>query len=245
MQLRELAQLNGTLRENDGPRCTNCGASDHKSWLCPDKPNVTNNIVCSSCGGAGHIARDCRQKRPGMGGPPAGGNGNNGDRAKIDEEYMSLMAELGEGPPPPNEMLGGGPKRNIAYPSLFDRPIAAPRAIMGPQSMRQEQMNNVQPPWGGPPSLTSLPWGPAPPGILPPPPPPSNESGIPPLMPWLQNNNQPPPPGSALAASILPPPPPPPSTGPWGPQGVPGLDMNAFAGLPSLLAAPPPPPPSS
>lgn len=32
-QLRELALLNGTLRENDGPRCTNCGASDHKSWL--------------------------------------------------------------------------------------------------------------------------------------------------------------------------------------------------------------------
>lgn len=57
MQLRELAQLNGTLRENDGPRCSNCGALDHKSWLCPDKPNVTNNIVCLNCGGAGHIAK--------------------------------------------------------------------------------------------------------------------------------------------------------------------------------------------
>lgn len=34
---------------------------------CPDKPNVTNSIVCSSCGGAGHIARDCRAKRPGQG----------------------------------------------------------------------------------------------------------------------------------------------------------------------------------
>jgi splicing factor 1 len=33
MQLRELALLNGTLRENDGPRCSNCGAADHKSWL--------------------------------------------------------------------------------------------------------------------------------------------------------------------------------------------------------------------
>lgn len=33
MQLRELALLNGTLRENDGPRCTNCGATDHKSWM--------------------------------------------------------------------------------------------------------------------------------------------------------------------------------------------------------------------
>jgi len=33
MQLRELALLNGTLRENEGPRCSNCGASDHKSWM--------------------------------------------------------------------------------------------------------------------------------------------------------------------------------------------------------------------
>merc|ERR1719245_1021865 len=40
-QLRELALLNGTLREGDGPRCSNCGAADHKAWQCEDKPNVT------------------------------------------------------------------------------------------------------------------------------------------------------------------------------------------------------------
>lgn len=95
MQLRELAQLNGTLRETDCPRCTNCGSTEHKSWLCPDKPNITNNIVCSACGGAGHISKDCRSKRPGAGGPPV-----TNAQAKIDEEYMSLMAELGEGPVP-------------------------------------------------------------------------------------------------------------------------------------------------
>ncbi|RVE39743.1 hypothetical protein evm_015607, partial [Chilo suppressalis] len=71
MQLRELAQLNGTLREHDAQRCANCTATDHKTWLCPDKPNVTNSIVCSSCGGAGHIARDCRARRPGHPPPPA------------------------------------------------------------------------------------------------------------------------------------------------------------------------------
>lgn len=69
MQLRELAQLNGTLRETEGPRCANCSAADHKTWLCPDKPNVTGSIVCAACGGAGHIARDCRARRPGA--PPA------------------------------------------------------------------------------------------------------------------------------------------------------------------------------
>lgn len=93
MQLRELAQLNGTLRETDGPRCTNCGSTEHKSFLCPDKPNVTNNIVCSACGSAGHISKDCKSKRPGLGGIEGSNN-----QAKIDEEYMSLMAELGEAP---------------------------------------------------------------------------------------------------------------------------------------------------
>ncbi|KAL1429172.1 hypothetical protein MTO96_016510 [Rhipicephalus appendiculatus] len=78
MQLRELALLNGTLRENDllgGPRCSNCGAPGHKAWQCPDRPNITNNVICACCGGTG------------------------GSQSKIDEEYMSLMAELGEGPP--------------------------------------------------------------------------------------------------------------------------------------------------
>lgn len=74
--------------------------------------------MCSACGGAGHIAKDCKGnifanqitykffidfdnlfielgKRPGQGGPPSANS-----QAKIDEEYLSLMAELGEGPPP-------------------------------------------------------------------------------------------------------------------------------------------------
>ena len=58
-QLRELALLNGTLREGDGPRCTNCGGADHKAWQCQDKPNQTLATVCTSCGSAGHIAKDC------------------------------------------------------------------------------------------------------------------------------------------------------------------------------------------
>ena len=47
---------------------------------------MTNNIVCSSCGGAGHIARDCRQKRPGVVGPNA-----TGDKNKIDEEVTQVV----------------------------------------------------------------------------------------------------------------------------------------------------------
>ncbi|GLV43931.1 Splicing factor 1 [Carabus blaptoides fortunei] len=263
MQLRELAQLNGTLRENEGMRCNNCGASDHKSWLCPDKPNVTNNIVCSSCGGAGHIARDCRQKRPGLGGPP-----QPGDKAKIDEEYMSLMAELGEGPPP-EFIQNGANRRNGSTPgfNMFDRTPMAPRAIMpGPRPDMNPQMM-APPPWPPQAPGVGMPWQPTncPPGLLPPPPPPgaSSPPNVPPLMPWMGANNQPPPPGAGIGANNQPPPPgapaalppwqqPPPGTMPprgppfqWPPQQntcmpppPPGIDMN------TLLAAPPPPPPS-
>ena len=99
MQLRELAMLNGTFREGEfGPRCSNCGATTHKAWQCPDKPNVTNAVICANCGGTGHIARDCRADRSGYGQGRDGHEGPNDN--KIDEEYMSLMAELGEGPPP-------------------------------------------------------------------------------------------------------------------------------------------------
>lgn len=99
-QLRELALLNGTLRENDGPRCSNCGANTHRSWQCPDKPNVTNNVFCTNCNGAGHIAKDCKER-------PATENVNT---AKIDEEYLSLMAELGEAPPASSSSATSAPK---------------------------------------------------------------------------------------------------------------------------------------
>ncbi|CAH0559129.1 unnamed protein product [Brassicogethes aeneus] len=237
MQLRELAQLNGTLRENDGLRCNNCGATDHKSWLCPDKPNVTNNIMCSSCGAAGHIARDCRQKRPGLGGPPMPG-----DKAKIDEEYLSLMAELGEGPPPEQQHQpnGGGMnmmKKTTPSFNMFEQQMA-PRPLMPPMmpqtNMTAMNMNGMAPPpWNG---AQAMPWQPGPPGIMPPPPPPG-ASSPPQMMPWM-TPQQPPPPGSGGMPTA-------PWQGPpfgWPPSNCPpppppGIDVN-------LLTAPPPPPPS-
>lgn len=183
MQLRELAQLNGTLRETDGIRCSNCGSTEHKSWLCPDKPNVTNNIVCSSCGGAGHIAKDCRSKRPGAGGPPS-----SNVQAKIDEEYLSLMAELGEGPVPAKtkeiDPLVQAQLSRGNY-SLFDRP-SAPKAIAAPPS--------ITPPWNSQQNMNIPPLMAGPPQAPPGPPPP-----LMPPMPWMSNsNNQPPPPGDSL-----------------------------------------------
>ncbi|XP_065581777.1 splicing factor 1-like [Artemia franciscana] len=120
MQLRELALLNGTLRDTD-QRCSNCGATDHKSWQCQDKPNVTHNIICTICGGAGHIAKDCKvQKPPGGLALPFDG----GDKGNIDEEYMSLMAELGETPPAvkTSGMAGQQGVPRFSASNLFNRP---------------------------------------------------------------------------------------------------------------------------
>ena len=131
----------GTLREGDGPRCSNCGAGDHKSWQCQDKPNVTNNVVCTTCGGVGHISKDCMGKKTGA--------WNEGPKTAMDEEYMSLMAELGEGPaptpPPAPNNSGGGPnnskedkqnwRNNSGGPGrMFGAPPRAPRPLMGPRS---------------------------------------------------------------------------------------------------------------
>ncbi|EDS26537.1 zinc finger protein [Culex quinquefasciatus] len=273
MQLRELAQLNGTLRETDGPRCTNCGSNEHKTWLCPDKPNITNNIVCSACGGAGHIAKDCRSKRPGQGGPPVPGNNN---QAKIDEEYMSLMAELGEGPPPETNNHHHSGSASRSYGLFESRP--APRPLMATPHLPPQQHH--APPTPPQPPMNHWSHQAMPPIPAPPPPPP----GITPLMSWTP---QPAPPGSSPDAMMppgtaplprfaqsYPPPPPPgvpqqpmaPGTGPVGmpswngsngssgptPLMPPGSWQSLApppmpTGMPPahLLGAPPPPPPPS
>ncbi|CAJ0944162.1 unnamed protein product [Ranitomeya imitator] len=87
MQLRELARLNGTLREDDNRIL--------RPWQNTETRSITNTTLCTKCGGAGHIASDCKftsvQIRPGE---PQSAQ----DKARMDKEYLSLMAELGEAP---------------------------------------------------------------------------------------------------------------------------------------------------
>ncbi|GAA5936735.1 uncharacterized protein JCM15063_001970 [Sporobolomyces koalae] len=130
-QLRELAALNGTLRDDENQVCQNCGGLGHRKYECPEQKNWSANIICRICGGAGHMARDCTQRRggpPGQfggpGGPPPGAA--NPVAQQFDSEYASLMAELGEtttappvagGPPgPPGAMdfnQQGGPAQPL------------------------------------------------------------------------------------------------------------------------------------
>ncbi|KEI39764.1 uncharacterized protein L969DRAFT_40612, partial [Mixia osmundae IAM 14324] len=108
-QLRELAQLNGTLRDDEGQPCLNCGQIGHRKYDCPEQINFTANVICHKCGGAGHMARDCMQGRapnpnmiaPGMPGMPqmmSAPMGAGPMQGAFDSEYASLMAELGETP---------------------------------------------------------------------------------------------------------------------------------------------------
>ena len=102
-QLRELAALNGTLRDDENQICQNCGGVGHRKYDCPEQRNFTANIICRVCGSAGHMARDCTVRRdpnavfsgspPPPNGPPGPGTTGKG----FDSEYESLMAELGEG----------------------------------------------------------------------------------------------------------------------------------------------------
>jgi splicing factor 1 len=91
MQLRELASLNGTLRDDENQTCLNCGAVGHRKFECPEIHNVTINLVCGICGGHGHATRDCRERNN----PEAAEKAQQRNQ-KIDSEYLNLMAELGE-----------------------------------------------------------------------------------------------------------------------------------------------------
>jgi len=107
-QLRELAALNGTLRDDENQACQNCGQIGHRKYDCPEAKNFTANIICRVCGNAGHMARDCpdrfeppykrqRSRKLIFGrqrganwrndGPPTGPAGRIGAGDAVDREY--------------------------------------------------------------------------------------------------------------------------------------------------------------
>ncbi|XP_045710781.1 splicing factor 1 isoform X9 [Phyllostomus hastatus] len=208
MQLRELARLNGTLREDDNRIL--------RPWQSSETRSITNTTVCTKCGGAGHIASDCKFQRPG---DPQSAQ----DKARMDKEYLSLMAELGEAPVPASVGSSSGPAstplasaprpaapaNNPPPPSLMSTTQSRPPWMnSGPSESRPYHgMHGGGPggPGGGPHSfphpLPSLagghgghpmqhnPNGPPPPWMQPPPPPmnqgphPPGHHGPPPMVP--------------------------------------------------------------
>ncbi|PGH18142.1 branchpoint-bridging protein [Helicocarpus griseus UAMH5409] len=120
-QLRELAALNGTLRDDENQACQNCGQIGHRKYDCPEQRNFTASIICRVCGNAGHMAKDCPDRQRGTdwrnNGPVQGRRGA-GDA--VDREMEQLMQELGGAPSDdkPQRRIEAGPggyEQNDSY----------------------------------------------------------------------------------------------------------------------------------
>ncbi|KAF2317086.1 hypothetical protein GH714_011671 [Hevea brasiliensis] len=79
-QLRELAALNGTIRDEE--YCRLCGEPGHRQYACPSRTTTfKSDVLCKICGDGGHPTIDC---------PVKGTAGK-----KMDDEYQNFLAELG------------------------------------------------------------------------------------------------------------------------------------------------------
>jgi len=121
-QLRELAALNGTLRDDENQACQNCGQIGHRKYDCPEQRNFTANIICRVCGNAGHMARDCPDRQRGTDWRNTGYGGRSNSRTigggdAVDREMEQLMQELSGGAPAGDE----APRRIEAGPGGYDR----------------------------------------------------------------------------------------------------------------------------
>ncbi|CAN6442250.1 unnamed protein product [Victoria cruziana] len=92
-QLRELAALNGTIREDEF--CRLCGEPGHRQYACPARMSTfKSEVCCKICGDGGHPTIDCPVKTT--------------TGKKMDDEYQNFLAELGGGGGPGGSTASGG-----------------------------------------------------------------------------------------------------------------------------------------
>ncbi|AMD18976.1 HBR075Wp [Eremothecium sinecaudum] len=158
-QLRELAVLNGTLREDNRP-CPICGQQGHKRWECPSSPSLSLSVICSRCNQAGHAARDCET------------NSNEfGKRPNDVPNHREVKRQHGNNPIHAPGTIPSPPAPSILFSSINLHPENSISNTSG--------SNELSIP-GFPTTHLSMP----PP---PPPPPPPSATNIPPAPPNLPN----------------------------------------------------------
>ena len=243
-QLRELAALNGTLRDDENQACQNCGEIGHRKYDCPHARNHTASIICRVCGNAGHMARDCPERARGTDwrNLPA----RRGPADALDNDYEKFLSAIGdedgahpsrqigweEGPSAPGDTNGNGAPRPApwqrgptgAAPPWQQRsqPTGNPAPWMNRSNDNYDRGYPGPPPAGGPPPWQSNRGGGGYGG--------GGHGGVPPWQAdgqqygYNQRHDAPPPPPPP-PGDVPPPPPPPPPAGNDPP--------------------PPPPPPSS
>ncbi|KAK2597946.1 hypothetical protein N8I77_012698 [Diaporthe amygdali] len=97
-QLRQLAVMNGTFRDDERRACENCGQTGHRHYFCTMPSRFVASVTCLSCKEKGHVTRDCPQKSTGHVKLPPWREERLGQRLKAidhDDEFEQLMLEIG------------------------------------------------------------------------------------------------------------------------------------------------------
>lgn len=215
-QLRELAVLNGTLRDDEHQICPNCGQSGHRKFSCPQQTSFLSTIVCRRCGKSGHFARDCTETVS----------------EDANAEFENLIEELRETSQLPHKAPFNA--RNDSVLPEASKPLnsvpAQPPGVLAstppPPGVGPPGANSVvgvaRAPPPPPPTFPAMGSSVPPPSSgsapLPPPPPPPGIPG-PPGLANIQKPPAPPPPGLQRPPAPPGPPGPPPPTQP-APPGI-------------------------
>ena len=143
-QLRELALLNGTLKEDE--YCTLCGEKGHRAFECPkrfsmNKPGI--QVRCAICGDTSHPTSDCKQKDTAS---------VEKDTKQLDSDYLAFMNELDGKPADAASSESKGPSLQSLVTSIGPdgKPIGgAPMCTIAVTKIEKKVTPVVKPPSGG------------------------------------------------------------------------------------------------